>query len=213
MTVQAYDRATFDALLAQVVKAWPEETKGLALPQGFTGDLLLSEDRIPVARPDRLTGPVVSAGTPPQAFSPVLGAVSEHPRQTDLLLVQGAGEHLQGVVRLNGTLYPALATPTLDGSQLVINAVTDQGLRFAGYGEAVNRHRDNPSPAPQHMVFTLKQRDEPMMAQLYTPEKQPDDLFRRLGFEQTWQQWSASPKPQDRQEKHHHQDLSHSPGR
>ncbi|MGS6329573.1 hypothetical protein ACVGWT_19800, partial [Enterobacter hormaechei] len=62
--------------------------------------------------------------------------------QLDLLLVQSAGEHLQGMVRLDGTLYPALATPTTDNSQLVINAITDDGPRFAGYGQAVNFEPD-----------------------------------------------------------------------
>ncbi|QXD00987.1 LPD7 domain-containing protein [Klebsiella sp. PL-2018] len=213
MTVEAYDRASFNAVMEKVVAAWPDETRGLKVPQGFTGDLLLGEDRHPVSRPDRLTGPVHGAGEAPKGFAPVMGAVNDQTRETDLLLVQGAGDHLQGVVRLNGTLYPALATPTVDGSQLVINAVTETGLRFAGYGEAINRHRDNPNPSPEHMVFTLKQREAPLIAQLYTPDKQPDALFRRLGFEQTWQQWSASPKPEDRQEKHHHQALSHNPGR
>ncbi|GHM57220.1 hypothetical protein ECZU51_58900 [Escherichia coli] len=35
---------------------------------------------------------------------------------------------MQGVVRLNGTLYPALATPTADSRQLVINAMTDRAF-------------------------------------------------------------------------------------
>ncbi|EHW9287458.1 TPA: DNA primase, partial [Escherichia coli] len=55
--------------------------------------------------------------------------------------------------------------------------------------------------------------EEPLFAAVYTPEKQPDALYRNLGFEQSWQQWSNSQKPEDRQEKTLHQDLSHSPGR
>ncbi|EOM2601401.1 TPA: DNA primase, partial [Escherichia coli] len=68
-------------------------------------------------------------------------------------------------------------------------------------------------PAPELMQFHLKTREEPLFAAVYTPEKQPDALYRNLGFEQSWQQWSNSQKPEDRQEKTLHQDLSHSPGR
>nr|UUW42470.1 hypothetical protein [Citrobacter portucalensis] len=41
--------------------------------------------------------------------------------------------------------------------------------------------------APQLMKFHLKGREEdtPLPARLYTPEKQADTLFQRLGFEQT----------------------------
>ncbi|ECZ8803999.1 hypothetical protein AXQ66_23095, partial [Salmonella enterica subsp. enterica serovar Typhimurium] len=116
--------------------------------------------------------------------------------------------------RLNGTLYPALATPSADNNQLVINALTDKGLRFAGYGEAVNHDADSTSrPAPELMQFHLKTREEPLFAAVYNPDQQPNELYRNLGFEQSWQQWSDSQKPEGRQEKTLHQDLSHSPGR
>ncbi|ENQ3933533.1 hypothetical protein ACEF99_005540, partial [Salmonella enterica subsp. enterica serovar Newport] len=82
------------------------------------------------------------------------------------------------------------------------------------YGQAVNRDMDsNSRPAPQLMQFHLKQREEPLFASLYSPAQQPDELFRSLGFEQTWQQWSDGQKPEGRQEKNLHQDLSHNPGR
>ncbi|MCV5359440.1 hypothetical protein OFM87_27130, partial [Escherichia coli] len=100
-----------------------------------------------------------------------------------LLLVQSADEHLQGVVRLNGTLYPALATPSADNSQLVINALTDKGLRFAGYGEAVNHDADSPArPAPELMMFHLKKSEAPVFAAVNIQEKERDDLFGLVGF-------------------------------
>lgn len=70
-------------------------------------------------------------GDAPEKLIPVLGSVDKETRQLNLLLVQSAEDNLQGVVRLNGTLYPALATPSADNNQLVINALTDKGLRFA----------------------------------------------------------------------------------
>ncbi|MCV4725271.1 conjugal transfer protein, partial [Escherichia coli] len=94
-----------------------------------------------------------------------------------LLLVMGVDDSMGGVVRLNGTLYPAFAVPTADNSQLVINALTDKGLRFAGYGEAVNHDADSPArPAPELMQFHLKTWSEPLFAIVNTPEKQPDHL-------------------------------------
>nr|MDN1036937.1 conjugal transfer protein [Escherichia coli] len=72
----------------------------------------------------------------------------------------------------------------------VINALTDKGLRFAGYGEAVNHDADSPArPAPELMLFHLKTREAPLFAAVNTPEKHPDHLFRSLGFNRTWDEW------------------------
>lgn len=81
------------------------------------------------------------AGNAPNELIPAIASADKDNRQLNLLLVHSADDHLQGVVRLNGTLYPALATPSADNRQLVINALTDNGLQFAGYGEAVNMMR------------------------------------------------------------------------
>ncbi|HDX4958253.1 TPA: conjugal transfer protein, partial [Escherichia coli] len=89
-----------------------------------------------------------------------------------------------------GTLYPAFAVPSADNSQLVISALTDKGLRYAGYGVAVNHDADSHiSPAPELMEFHLKTREAPLFAAVNTPEKQPDHLFRSLGFNRTWEEW------------------------
>lgn len=153
------------------------------------------------------------AGKAPDELIPAVASADKDNRQLNLLLVHSADDHLQGVVRLNGTLYPALATPSADNRQLVINALTDNGLQFAGYGEAVN-HDENTHqrPSPQIMQFHLKQQDSPLFAAIHKPEEQPDKLFRSLGFEQTWKEWSDSQKAEDRQEKTLQQAQSHSPG-
>ncbi|HAF2120083.1 TPA: DNA primase [Salmonella enterica] len=212
--IQAYPAATFSQVMAQIRQGWPELTQDVHLPDALPQALYLGEDRQPVSGPDAASQLINVTATPPEKLVPVMGSLDRDTRELNLLLVRGADDHLQGVVRLNGTLYPALATPSADNSQLVINAMTAHGLRFAGYGRAVNRDADsNSRPAPQLMQFHLKQREEPLFASLYTPDRQPDELFRSLGFEQTWQQWSESQKPEGRQEKNLHQDLSHSPGR
>ncbi len=71
-----------------------------------------------------------------------------------------------------------------------ISALTDKGLRYAGYGVAVNHDADSHiSPAPELMEFHLKTREAPLFAVVNTPEKQPDHLFRSLGFNRTWDEW------------------------
>nr|WP_284143148.1 hypothetical protein [Escherichia coli] len=83
-------------------------------------------------------------------------------------------------------LYPAFAVPSADNRHLVISALTDKGLRYAGYGVAVNHDADSHiSPAPELMQFHLKTREAPLFAAVNTPEKQPDHLFRSLGFNRT----------------------------
>jgi len=215
--LQAFPVDTFSQVTQQICQAWPEHTADLKLPPRLEErQFYLGEDRHPVKASQNAASITPPAGEPPTRLIPVMASMDTHSRQMELLLVQSAGEHLQGVVRLNGTLYPALASPTADSKQLVINAITDDGPRFAGYGQAVNFEPDGTTrAAPQLMTFHLKGREEdaPLPARLYTPEKQDDTLFQRLGFEQTWKQWDDARKPEGRQEKALHQEHSHSPGR
>ncbi|HAV1871922.1 TPA: DNA primase [Enterobacter hormaechei subsp. steigerwaltii] len=215
--LQSFPVDTFGKLTQQIRQAWPDHMTDLKLPPRFEDRLFyLGEDRHPVMAPQSAAGITSPGQDAPGRLTPVMASMNSQSNEIDLLLVQSAGEHLQGVVRLNGTLYPALATPTADNSQLVINAITDQGPRFAGYGQAVNFEPDGTTrAAPQLMTFHLKGREEetPLPARLYTPEKQDDALFQRLGFEQTWKQWDDARKPEGRQEKALHQEHSHSPGR
>ncbi len=39
------------------------------------------------------------------------------------------------------------------------------------------------------MEFHLKTREAPLFAAVNTPEKQPDHLFRSLGFQSYWDEW------------------------
>ncbi|HCQ3036894.1 TPA: mobilization protein, partial [Escherichia coli] len=136
--IQAIPVETFMKVAAQISQGWPEEMKALRMPENVGSHLFIGEDRHPVSAPQNANQVTEITSAAPDKLTPVLGSVDKDTRELNLLLVQSADEHLQGVVRLNGTLYPALATPSADNSQLVINALTDKGLRFAGYGEAVN---------------------------------------------------------------------------
>ncbi|EMN6749079.1 DNA primase [Escherichia coli] len=211
--IREYPAATFRQMMTLLQQGWPQLMQDVRLPDKVPDPLYLGEDRQPAAAPRDPALRVPLNGTPPATLTPLIFSVDKQSQRLDLLLLQSADEYMQGVVRLNGTLYPALATPTADSRQLVINAMTDRGLQFAGYGEAINRDADGPKrPAPQLMQFHLKQQDSPLFAAIHKPEEQPDKLFRSLGFEQTWKEWSDSQKAEDRQEKTLQQAQSHSPG-
>ena len=187
---RVYSSATFEQLLTQVCQTWPQYTRNLRQPKTWPESFCLGEDRQP-AMPSLAARKVdFTQGRLLATLMPVMSSVDRETRQLQLLLVMGVDDSLGGVVRLNGTLYPAFAVPTADNSQLVINALTDKGLRFAGYGEAVNHDANSHiSPAPELMEFHLKTREAPLLAAIHTPEKQPDHLFCLLGFNRTWNEW------------------------
>lgn len=209
-----FPMATFSQVMSQMQQHWPQIMQEVRSPKNPPNNLYIGEDRQPASAPQDQSMRLPLAGNAPNELIPAIASADKDNRQLNLLLVHSADDHLQGVVRLNGTLYPALATPSADNRQLVINALTDNGLQFAGYGEAVNHDENNHQrPSPQIMQFHLKQQDSPLFAAIHKPEEQPDKLFRSLGFEQTWKEWSDSQKAEDRQEKTLQQAQSHSPGR
>ena len=187
---RVYSSATFEQLLTQVGQTWPQYTRNLRQPKTWPESFCLGEDRQP-AMPSLAARKVdFTQGRLLPTLMPVMSSVDRETRQLQLLLVMGVDDSLGGVVRLNGTLYPAFAVPSADNSQLVISALTDKGLRYAGYGVAVNHDADSHiSPAPELMEFHLKTREAPLFAAVNTPEKQPDHLFRSLGFNRTWDEW------------------------
>ncbi|HEA8455900.1 TPA: DNA primase, partial [Escherichia coli] len=150
--IREYPAATFRQMMTLLQQGWPQLMQDVRLPDKVPDTLYLGEDRQPAAAPRDPALRVPLNGTPPATLTPLIFSVDKQSQRLDLLLLQSADEYMQGVVRLNGTLYPALATPTADSRQLVINAMTDRGLQFAGYGEAINRDADGPKrPAPQLM--------------------------------------------------------------
>ena len=187
---RVYSSATFEQLLTQVCQTWPQHTRNLRQPKTWPESFCLGEDRQP-AMPSLAARKVdFTQGRLPPTLMPVMSSVDRETRQLQLLLVMGVDDSLGGVVRLNSTLYPAFAVPSADNRHLVISALTDKGLRYAGYGVAVNHDADSHiSPAPELMEFHLKTREAPLFAAVNTPEKQPDHLFRSLGFNRTWDEW------------------------
>jgi hypothetical protein len=187
---RVYSSATFEQLLTQVCQTWPQYTRNLRQPKTWPESFCLGEDRQPAMPSPAARKVDFMQGRLPPTLMPVMSSVDRETRQLQLLLVMGVDDSLGGVVRLNGTLYPAFAVPSADNRHLVISALTDKGLRYAGYGVAVNHDADSHiSPAPELMQFHLKTREAPLFAGVNTPEKQPDHLFRSLGFNRTWEEW------------------------
>ena len=187
---RVYSSATFEQLLTQVCQTWPQYTRNLRQPKTWPESFCLGEDRQPAMPSPAARKVDFMQGRLPPTLMPVMSSVDRETRQLQLLLVMGVDDSLGGVIRLNGTLYPAFAVPSADNRHLVISALTDKGLRYAGYGVAVNHDADSHiSPAPELMQFHLKTREAPLFAAVNTPEKQPDHLFRSLGFNRTWDEW------------------------
>ena len=187
---RVYSSATFEQLLTQVCQTWPQYTRNLRQPKTWPESFCLGEDRQPAMPSPAARKVDFMQGRLPPTLMPVMSSVDRENRQLQLLLVMGVDDSLGGVIRLNGTLYPAFAVPSADNRHLVISALTDKGLRYAGYGVAVNHDADSHiSPAPELMQFHLKTREAPLFAAVNTPEKQPDHLFRSLGFNRTWDEW------------------------
>ncbi len=70
---------------------------------------------------------------------PVMSSADPETRQLQLLLVMGVDDSLGGVIRLNGYAVSRVCrSSSADNRHLVISALTDKGLRYAGYGVAVN---------------------------------------------------------------------------
>ncbi|MCN9444671.1 conjugal transfer protein, partial [Escherichia coli] len=187
---RVYSSATFEQLLTQVCQTWPQHTRNLRQPKTWPESFCLGEDRQPAMPSPAARKVDFMQGRLLPTLMPVMSSVDRETRQLQLLLVMGVDDSLGGVIRLNGTLYPAFAVPSADNRHLVISALTDKGLRYAGYGVAVNHDADSHiSPAPELMQFHLKTREAPLFAAVNTPEKQPDHLFRSLGFNRTWEEW------------------------
>ncbi len=95
----------------------------------------------------------------------------------------GVDDSLGGVVRFNGALYPA---PFPADNALVISALTDKGLAARRVWCCQNHDADSHiSPAPELMEFHLENREAPLFCCRQHTRKQPDHLFRSLGFNRT----------------------------
>lgn len=107
--------------------------------------------------------------------------------QPDLLLVQGDGDYLQGVVRQNGNYQHVLVS--LPGSSeappMVVNLLMPDGAQPIGNGNGINRSNGQPVPR-EHVVVRLTGDAQQRIAKLDAPADVPAALHARLGYDERY---------------------------
>lgn len=131
-----------------------------------------------------------------RAGAPVMSAWGDDGRP-DLLLVQGDGDYLQGVVRQNGIYNHVLVSlpGSKDAPPMVVNVLTSEGAQPIGNGNGINRSSGQPVPR-EHVVIRLSGDDRPRIAKLDAPAEVPATLHARLGYDERYKAESGWVKEQ-----------------
>lgn len=131
-----------------------------------------------------------------RAGVPVMSSWGEDGRP-DMLLVQGDGDYLQGVMRQNGIYQHVLVS--LPGSPeappMVVNLLTPEGAQPIGSGNGINRSNGQPV-AREHVVVRLTGDAQPRIAKLDVPAEVPAALHARLGYDERYKAESGWVKEQ-----------------
>lgn len=141
-----------------------------------------------------------------QSTTPVVSAWRDD-GQLALHLVKGHGPYLQGIAQINGQYQHVLASMTGNQSNasLIINAITPDGLKTVGYGQALNKVEGKPV-ARDAMAFRFAgetDTDKKLIGKLENPETLPRTIHARLGFDEPFRPDTDYPKSQPRAEHHH----------
>lgn len=131
-----------------------------------------------------------------RAGAPVMSAWGDDGRP-DLLLVQGDGDYLQGVVRQKGIYNHVLVSlpGSKDAPPMVVNVLTTEGAQPIGNGNGINRSSGQPVPR-EHVVIRLSGDDKPRIAKLDAPAEVPATLHARLGYDERYKAESGWVKEQ-----------------
>ncbi|WP_426768662.1 LPD7 domain-containing protein [Erwinia aphidicola] len=131
-----------------------------------------------------------------RAGVPVMSAWGEDGRP-DLLLVQGDGDYLQGVVRQNGSYRHVLVSlpGSAEAPPMVVNLLTPEGAQPIGSGNGINRTGGQPV-AREHVVVRLTGDAQPRIAKLDAPADVPAALHARLGYDERYRAESGWVKEQ-----------------
>lgn len=107
--------------------------------------------------------------------------------QPDLLLVQGDGDYLQGVVRQNGTYQHVLVSlpDSAEAPPMVVNLLTPEGAQPIGNGNGINRSNGQPV-SREHVVVRLTGDAQQRIAKLDAPADVPAALHARLGYDERY---------------------------
>ncbi|WP_246870872.1 LPD7 domain-containing protein [Pantoea ananatis] len=131
-----------------------------------------------------------------RAGTPVMSATGNdgHP---DLVLVQGDGDYLQGVVRQNGVYQHVLVSlpGSAEAPPMVVNLLTPDGAKAVGSGNGVNIVGGQPVTRDQ-IAWRLTGDAQPRVAKLDAPADVPAALHARLGYDERYKAESGWVKEQ-----------------
>lgn len=117
--------------------------------------------------------------------------------QPDLLLVQGDGDYLQGLVRQNGIYQHVLVSlpDSAEAPPMVVNLLTPEGAKPIGNGNGINRSNGQPV-SREHVVVRLTGDAQQRIAKLDAPADVPAALHARLGYDERYKAESGWVKEQ-----------------
>lgn len=131
-----------------------------------------------------------------RAGTPVMSATGNdgHP---DLVLVQGDGDYLQGVVRQNGVYQHVLVSlpGSAEAPPMVVNLLTPEGAKPVGSGNGINIVGGQPVTRDQ-IAWRLTGDAQPRVAKLDAPADVPAALHARLGYDERYKAESGWVKEQ-----------------
>lgn len=115
----------------------------------------------------------------------------------DLVLVQGDGDYLQGVVRQNGVYQHVLVSlpGSAEAPPMVVNLLTPEGAQPIGSGNGINRSGGQSVPR-EHVVVRLTGDTQQRIAKLDAPADVPAALHARLGYDERYKAESGWVKEQ-----------------
>ncbi|EEI6572235.1 TPA: LPD7 domain-containing protein [Escherichia coli] len=206
--MKLFDAGTFRAAMEQICRVlpqWQDELKQLPLPSQDIALLDNGRPGTPTASSRCLPAPL-----PRNSLTMIAGGSNDNGLQAALF--RTAGNYYQGVMRLGGHgLFPVLVTPV--NQKLVVTAITKDGPRYAGYGNARTSSQDGTPVPPDTLSFTLAGNKTTLHVPLTAPRKLSADNFRLLGFPQTMQQWDQQQQAKKTQQAEMAAQHNPAPGR
>ncbi|HGA5642957.1 TPA: MobQ family relaxase [Salmonella enterica subsp. enterica serovar Typhimurium] len=193
--LQLFDARTFRVVMELICLAlpqWQDELKQLPLP---SQDIALMDN----GRPGTLTASSRCKPSPESPWSIPIIACARNADGLQAVLYRTAGNFYQGVMRFGAHgLLPVLVTPV--NQKLVVTAITKDGPRYAGHGNARTTAPDGTPVPPDTLSFTLAGNKTTLHVPLTDPWDISGDNLRLLGFKQTMVEWKLEQERRERQE-------------
>jgi len=112
-----------------------------------------------------------------------------------LHLAKGDGPFLQGIAMIKEKYYNVLASLPNNkaGPDLIINALTSEGLRYVGHAQALNQVEGKSIPRDT-LLFKISGDENTQIAKLVKPEDIPTNVHASLGFDKRYSADTEDPK-------------------